>query len=168
MNKLKKCAIRFMDLLEVYIPMFLFFAVFILYLVMISKRYLFYSKVGKDFELCQIAFVWCSIMSASYGGRTGQHICFGLLYDRCSEKIQRVLRIVGNLITEVMLLIIFPYAFEAIDFLKIKKSDLLRIPFNLIYAPFLVFLILTFIHYGYQLYKDFRKPSKQEKEEKNP
>ena len=152
----KRIADRFFDLLEIYIPMVMFFTVFLLYIIMIVMRYVSHGQVGKYFELCQIAFIWCSIAAASYGGRTNQHVVFGLVYDKCPEKLQQIFQVVGNLLTVVAFVIILPYACEAVDFLKIKKSDLLRIPFNLIYAPFITFVVLMIIHYINALVKSVK------------
>ena len=152
------------DIVEIYMPMFAFFMVFVLYLAQIVMRYGGFGKTGKLYELCQIMFVWCSILSASYGGRTGSHVQFTILYDKCNAKTQLAFRLIGDLAVIVAFCIIFPYAWREIDFLTIKKSDLLRIRFNIIYAPFLVFVGFTIIHYIRNLVGDIRELIKNVKE----
>lgn len=164
MNKLKKIFTFLFDFLELYLPMLMFVMVFVLYLMMIGGR-LLGTKIGKYFELCQIAFIWCGVLSASFGGRSGDHITFSIVYDKCSERVQRILRIVGDIIIIAVFVILIPYSFESIDFLSIKKSDMVRIPFNIIFAPFMSFLILTVVHYSVQLYKDIRGCFKSGKED---
>lgn len=164
MDRVKKVLDKIFDVVELYLPMLCFFMVFILYIIMILQRYLFFGKVGKYFELCQIMFIWCSVLCASYGGRTNGHICFGLLYDKVPATVQKIFRMIGTIVTEITFLIMLPYAYEAISFLKIKKSDLLRIPFNLIYAPFIAFIVLTIIHYGFSLVGEFKQMKKDRKE----
>ena len=131
-----------------------FFMVFVLCVIQIIMRYGTFGKVGKYFELCQIAFIWCSVLSASYGGRAGTHVEFSILYNKVSPTSQIILRIIGNVVVIAAFIIIMPYAWEAIDFLKIKKSDLLRIPFNWIYMPFMSFIGLSTIHCLTSLVKD--------------
>lgn len=156
MNSIKTAINKIYNVIELYIPMAIFFILFILYIVMIVNRYFLYGQVGKYFELTQIAFIWCSILTASYGGRTNQHVSFGLVYDKCSQKTQVILRLIGNLIVVGTFIILLPYAYGAIRFLVIKKSNLLRIPFNIIFAPFIVFIILTIVHYATWFVRDVK------------
>jgi TRAP-type C4-dicarboxylate transport system permease small subunit len=159
-NHMKKCwkvVNKAFDIIEIYLPMIAFFMVFVLYIAQIIMRYGAFGKTGKLFELCQIMFVWCSILSASYPGRAGSHIQFTILYDKCGAGTQLAFRLIGDLMVIVAFCIIFPYACREIDFLTIKKSDLLRIRFNIIYAPFLSFVALTTIHCLRNLVKDSRE-----------
>lgn len=155
MKRFKKVFDQIFNFFEIYLPMIMFLLVFALYLLMISSR-LLDTKIGKYFELCQIAFIWCGVLSASLGGRTDEHIVFSILYDKFPEKVQRILRIIGGVLIIAVFVMLIPSSFEAIDFLKIKKSDMLKIRFNLIYAPYLVFMLLTIIHYTVRLIKDIK------------
>ena len=63
-------------------------------------------------------------------------------------------RSVGNGIIVLFMVIILPHAVKSVSFLAIKKSSLMKIPFNVIYAPFIVYLILTAAHHFFLLLKD--------------
>ena len=154
MKKLKNIIKTIFDIFEIYIPMILFFIVFIFYILIIAYRYIFFESMGDLFELDMIFFMWCAILAASYGGRSNKHIVFSIAYDKFSEKTKLICRIIGDVLIIVTFIILVPHAYESINFLKITRTSKLRIPFDVIYYPFLAFIVLTIIHYAVSLVKD--------------
>lgn len=154
MDKLKRLYNVVSDFLEVWVPSISFVVVFVTYVIMIIYRYLFNAQINWIYELSMIAFVWTVVLSASYCSRTDNHIAFTMLYDLLPERGRLIMRVLGNLAIVALMTVLLPHAFEAVSFLKIKKSSLLLIPFNIIYAPFLVFNILTILHHLIELVRD--------------
>lgn len=153
-NILKKLYGRISDFFEVYIPCVTFAAVFVTYIVMIVYRYLFDAQINWVYELSMIAFVWTVVLSASCSSRREDHIMFTMLYDKLPAPGQAVCRILGNLIIVAFMLVLLPRAVDAVRFLAIKKSSLLKIPFHIVFAPFVVFNVLTVLHHGVNIAKD--------------
>lgn len=159
MEKLKRALYAFMDLVEVYVPCLAFLVVFGTYVVMIAYRYIFRAQLNWIYELSMIAFIWAVMFPASYGGRNDSHIVFSIVYDILSERAKKGFRIAGNLIVVVTFLILLPHAHEAVEFLARKKSSLMKIPFNVIYFPFLSFVFFTIVHYAVRVLRDLLPPS---------
>jgi TRAP-type C4-dicarboxylate transport system permease small subunit len=154
MRKSKKIIEKIFDVLEIYLPMVAFIILFVLFIVMIFYRYIFYAQIKWIYELSVVAFIWSSILAASYGSRTGKHVVFAIVYDALSEKKQLFFRIIGNTFIVVTFFILLPYAYNSVSFLKIKKSPIVKLPFSFIFFPFVIFVSLTLIHHIYLLVKD--------------
>ena len=56
MNRLKKIIMNLLDIIELHIPVILFSAVFIMYVIMIVYRYVLNKTVLQMAELCQVLF----------------------------------------------------------------------------------------------------------------
>ena len=157
MKTLKRAYELISDTLEVYLPCVSFVVVFATYVIMIVYRYIFSAQINWIYELSMIAFVWTVVLSASYCSRKNEHIVFTMLYDLMGEKGKLIFTILGDLFIVVIMSILFPKAVEAVSFLAIKKSPLLKIPFNIIYSPFIVFNFLTILHHLIELIKSLGK-----------
>ena len=136
--------------------MIAFITVFVFYLIIIAYRYIFYQQMGALFELDMIFFMWCAIFAASYGARSGKHIVFSIAYDKFPVKVKFACRVIGNIFIITTFIILLPYAYDSIRCLRISKTSLLRIPFDIIYYPFLAFVVLTIIHYAVSLIRDIK------------
>lgn len=154
MKKIDSVYQKMSDFFEIYLPCCAFVVLFISYVIMILYRYIFNAQVNEIYELSMIAFVWTVVLAASYHSRLDDHIMFTILYDKLPEGGRRVLRMVGNGIIVLFMVIILPHAVKSVSFLAIKRSSLMKIPFNVIYAPFIVYLILTAAHHFFLLLKD--------------
>lgn len=142
------------DIIEVYIPSGIFIFLFVTYAILIFYRYVLRSSIDWMYELNSFAFVWCGIFAASYGSRKLTHVQFTILYDRLSPGVQRVMRIVGNLLIVVLFVLVFPKAVSNLKFMAVRKSSILKLKFDKVYAPFLVYMAMTVIHHALHVVKD--------------
>lgn len=154
MEKCKKIIKTLLDVLEVWIPSSIFLAVFIMYVMMIIFRYILNWKIGTLFELTQVLYLMCAMLAASYGGRTDRHVVFPLVYNKVSKKMKVIFRIIGNAIVIVLAAMMIGPSWESISFIARKKTSILKIPFNIIYMPFLFFMVLSLVYYFIRLIKD--------------
>lgn len=150
MSKVRKVYEKVSDVIEVYFPSVTFVALFLSYVIMILYRYIFNAGVNKVYELSMILFVWTVILSASYSSRVDNHIMFTMFYDKLSPKTQHIFHLIGDAAIVAALIMILPHTIEAVSFLKIKKSSMLKIPFNIIYAPIIVYNVMTILHHCIQ------------------
>ena len=147
MKKIKAVYNLLSDIIEVYLPSITFVALFVSYIIMIVYRYFFNVGVNKVYELSMIFFIWTVIFSASYCSRTDNHIMFTMLYDRLSPRNQFICHFIGDMAIVVIMAILLPYTIDSVSFLKIKKSSMLKIPFNIVYAPIVFYNIFTILHH---------------------
>ena len=158
MKRFKKNITVAVDIIELHIPSILFGAVFIMYLIMIIYRYLLNRAVFELNELCQVLYIACALMSASYSGRTNSHVAFPLLYDRLPPKIQRIFRLISNAITVALLAIMWYPCLDSAIWMMRKKTEVLDIPFFCLYALWLLFMTLSILYCIWHFIRDLRVP----------
>ena len=147
---------KIFDIFEIYLPTISFFVLFISFIILIAYRYIFHASMDWLFELNIIVFVWTSILAASYGSRTGDHVAFGIVYDKLSDIKKLIFRFIGNTFIIIIFIILLPNAYNTVNFMAMRKSPIMKIPFNYIYLPFMVFVVLTLTHHIIILVKDIK------------
>lgn len=157
MANIKKIIYKIFDFLEVGIPTIALLGLFVMYCINILFRYVFNGSILWMSELSTYAYAWGAIFAASYGSRKGTSVVFSVVYDKVSEKVQRIFRIMGNGIIVFTFVFLIPYAWESVTFMNIRKSPILKIPYGFVFCPFLVFVILIAIHHSVYLIKDIKE-----------
>lgn len=154
MKKCKMIVKSLLDVLEVWIPSMIFFAVFIMYFMMIIFRYILNWKISVLFEMTQILYLMCAMLAASYGGRTDRHVVFPLVYNKISRKGRNIFRLIADAVVVVLAGMMLGPSWEAIAFIARKKTSILKVPFNIIYMPFIIFMALSMIYYLIKFVKE--------------
>ena len=153
-----------LDVFEKYIPSIAFSVLFLVFVLQIFFRYVLNQPLTWPYELSIFAFIWTAVLGACYAKRHNAHVVFGLVYDRQKPKVQLVFRLIGNMMLLTAFCIALVPTYDYISFMKIDKSTVLRIPFNIAFAPYLIFLVLIVGRVGYDLYADIRTLVKGESE----
>lgn len=147
---------KILDVIELYVPMISFTAMFISYIVLILYRYIFYASIQWLNEFSIIAYSWSAVFCYSYCERKKQSVSFSIIYDKFSERGKTIIRIIGHLFIIATFSILLPYAYDFVSFMQIKKSPVMKIRFSVIYFPFVIFVALTVLHYIIRLINDIR------------
>jgi TRAP-type C4-dicarboxylate transport system permease small subunit len=67
------------------------------------------------------------------------------------------MRILGNLLVVSSFSIALYPSYKYVNFMSFKRSDVLMIPMNIAFSPFIVFLVIMTARFGYDLVIDIRK-----------
>ena len=154
---LKKIGKFLLDLFEIYIPSVAFTIMFLVFLLQIFFRYFLNNPLTWPYEVTIFGFIWTAILGACFARRHAVHVEFTLVYDAMSPRIQLFFRLIANsLILSAFLLALKP-SYEQVQFLAFNKSTVLKIPFNLAFAPYVVFVVLIIGHTLHDLVKDVKK-----------
>ena len=131
-------------------------AVFIMYIMMIVYRYILNWKISELFEATQILYMMLAMTAASYAGRTGRHVVFPLVYNKVSAKMKNIFRLISSAVVVVLAGMMIAPSWESISFIAKKKTSILKVPFNIVYMPFLIFMVLSMIYYVIEFIKELR------------
>jgi TRAP-type C4-dicarboxylate transport system permease small subunit len=145
-----------LDIVEKYVPAVAFALLFIVFMVQVFFRY-FLVPLTWPLEFTLIAFIWLTLFGACYAKRYSSHVVFTLLYDKVKPKTQLIMRIVGNTLLVVSFCIALYPSYKYIAFMGFKKSNVLKIPMNIAFSPFIFFLIIMIGRLVYDLFTDMRK-----------
>lgn len=146
-----------LDVVELYVPMAAFVMMFLLFLLSIMFRYFFNNPLGWPFEMTIIGFIYTAVLAATYVRRQRAHVKFTLVYERLSERGQRVSRILANSLVMVAFAWATPTTIEWIGFMGFKATTFLGISFSVVYFPIVPFLILIAAHCLHDIVVDVRR-----------
>jgi len=148
----------FVDIIEIYLPCVCMVLMFIVFMIGIISRY-FFTQIEWTHEMSLVFYLWIALFGSLYAQREERHITFSVLYDSVSPRIQRIMRIIGNSLLLVGFLLLIKPSYSFISFMKIRSTFVLKIPFFLVYMPFLVFLIGMSIHFTISIFHDLKSLS---------
>lgn len=113
-------------------------------------------------EFTLIAFIWVTLLGACFAQRDSSHVMFTMIYDKVKPRTQIWMRIVGNTLVFIAFSISLYPTYRYINFMSFKKSDVLKIPMNIAFSPYIVFLIIIIGRLGYDIITDFKKLNRGE------
>jgi len=157
----KKISLFILEFFEVYTPAMVFFLLFVVFMLQIFYRY-FLVPLTWPLEFTLIAFIWVTLLGACLAQRDYSHVEFSIIYDKKNSRTQRWMRILGNGLVFISFCIALYPSYRYVNFMSFKKSDVLKIPMNIAFSPFIVFLIIMIGRLGYDLYIDLKKVLKGE------
>ncbi len=153
-STLKRIGAFILDLLEIYIPAVAFTAMFLVFVVSVFYRYFLNSPLTWPPEIISVTFIWTTLLGAAYAQRTHEHVMFTILYDRLSPRGQLIFRLLGNSFVAIAFLFALKPTYEYVRFMSFKRSTVLKIPFSLMFAPFLVFELLIIGRMVHEIVQD--------------
>lgn len=145
-----------LDFTEIYVPAVAFSLMFIVFMIQVFCRY-FLTPLTWPLEFTLIAFIWTTLFGACYARRDLSHVKFTLIYDRIKPGGRLIMRIAGNILLASAFLISLYPSYKYVDFMSFKVSDVLKIPMNIAFCPYIAFLVIMIGRLVYDLVIDFGK-----------
>jgi len=156
-RKIVKCIGSFiLDISEMYLPAAAFASLFVVFMVQVFFRY-FIFPLTWPLEFTLMAFIWLTLFGACFAYRNSSHVVFTMIYDKVKPKTQTLMKIAGNtLLFTAFCLSLYP-SYRYVAFMNFKKSDVLKVPMNIAFSPYIIFLVIMIGRLGYDIFSDFRK-----------
>lgn len=123
----------------------LFVAMFAAFLLQVFTRYVLNDPIAWTQEFVLIVYIWIVFWCAAFLLREREHITFDMVFVSLPLGPRRVLAVILTLITFVAFVAVLPGTVDYISFMKIEKSPVLGIRFDLLYSIFAVFTIAVAI-----------------------
>ena len=141
------------EFIEVWLPIAVFSALFVAFLVNVFFRYVMRNPQNWTFEFSINAFVIVGLLGACAAYREEDHVVFDLVYANLKDRGQNLFRILGHATVIVLFLVALPGSVRYVVRLKAVTS-IMRIPLKFVFATFPVLLISTIIRSAYRLVLD--------------
>jgi TRAP-type C4-dicarboxylate transport system permease small subunit len=142
------------DLVEIYIPCLSFTVMFISFIIQIFTRYVLNNPLVWTYELTIFGFIWTALLGALYAKRKASHVKFTLLYDMYSPRTQVWIRLIGNGLILVAFVVGFWPALDYVLFMGFKKSTILKIPYDVAFFPFVIFMLGMIVRFAMDVWRD--------------
>jgi len=118
----------------------LFLSVFVAMNLQVVMRYLFNDPIGWTEEFTGIAFAWAFLWAGAWALSWSDHICFDLIYSNLPASAQRVVAIFVHVVVAGLFLAVLPATIDFILYMRVLRSPILRIPYDIGFACFGLFL----------------------------
>lgn len=128
-------------------------AMFLTFLLQIFSRYVLAEPFGWTLELCLTLWVWLVFWSCAFTVKHEDHVTFDLFYHGVSPKVRRIFALFGAVAVVIGFACSLYPTWDYIDFLRIKKSAVMRIPMRTVYSIYAVFLIAVIATYIWRAYQ---------------
>ena len=160
MKTLKKIGLFLLDFVEVWMPTIALGIIFVAFIVNVISRYVFRSPVNACYELCLAGLVWTLLLSAPYAVRTKTNVAFTLLYDKANATTQLIMRLIGSAFLLFCLIRMFYPCLDWVLFMHRKRTSVLKIRYDILFFPFVIFNALDIFHFTVDLVVDLIKAFK--------
>lgn len=152
MDALKKVGKIVRDCVELYIPVAAFVIMFSVFIIQIAARYIFNSPVQWAYEVTVMGYLWMVVLGACYAYRDRSHVTFTLFYDILPVKGKAVCGFLGNLLMLIAFVFMFAPSCQMIGQMKIQETSIFKIGLNIVYFPFIPFMIIIMIYILMDMY----------------
>ena len=134
----------------------LFAVMFGTFLLQTVMRYVVRQPLGWTIELCMICFIWIVFWSGALTLRERDHVSFSLLYQEVGPRTRRVFAILNAALLAVALAAALPATLYYVAFMRRYGTPILDVPFHLVYAVFLLFMVAVAVRQAVQLVRLLR------------
>jgi len=140
---------------EEYIPICSFSILFIVFIVQILFRYVLRNPLGWAYEVTVSCYLWTVMFGACLATRKKTHVKFTMIYDMLKPKGKAIMSFLSDLIIAAAFCIMFVPTIKFIGQMKIQGTAFFKIGLNIIYLPFIPFMVLVLIYTFIEMYESF-------------
>jgi len=131
-------------------------AMFLTFVLQIFSRYIMNAPFGWTLEVCLTLWVWLVFWGNAFVVRHDEHVKFDVLYHAVRPGTRRIFALLGAAAIVIGLGFSLYPTWDWIDFLKIKKSAILKIPMRTIFCIYAIFLVSAVVVYGLRFFRIIR------------
>jgi TRAP-type C4-dicarboxylate transport system permease small subunit len=153
MKLLKKIGRGVVDVVEIYLPIAVFIAMFVVFLFNIFTRYVLRDPQNWTFEFSVNSFVVVGLLGACLAYRLEDHVVFDLVYSHRSPRGQALMRIASTVLVVVFFAIALPSVLRSV-WNNPAVTSIMKIPDRYIHAVIPVMMISVLARSVYRLVLD--------------
>lgn len=134
----------------------LFAAMFVVFIVQITARFVFNKPLPWTDELAVILYVWVILWAAALVVPTREHVVFDLLYNACGPRARRAMRVLGGLLIGGLAAWGLPGAWDYVNFMAREGTPVLGWSFRWVFMPFVLLLAALVVRNAWQGWRALR------------
>ncbi len=132
-----------------------FALLFLTFVVQVGMRFLFNRPLAWSDELIMILYILMVFWGAATLLKERDHVMLDLVYAALPPGGQRIFAIVGAALMAALLLVLLPEAYDYVRFMQRESTPVLGVPFSIVFAPFVLFVVLVAWRYVVKLVRLF-------------
>ena len=146
----------------------LFVALFLVFVVQITARFVFNQPLAWSDEAAVILYVWIILWAAATMVPQREHVAFDLVWNGASARWRRVLQVLGNALIGGLALVALPASWDYVRFMAREGTPVLGVPLMVVYLPFIVLLLAMVLRSLGQIVQALRGPGEGDSEAPAP
>ena len=126
---------------------------FLAFLFQIVFRYVLNWPVGWTSEVSTAMWLWAVLWGAAFVVDEREEIRFDILYGAVAPAVRRVFDAVTSTALIVVYAISLPAIVGYVSFMRVERTDYLKVPFSVVFAIYVLFAIAVIAKYGWILWR---------------
>ncbi len=126
-------------------------AIFLSFILQIVSRYIVGKPLGWTLEACLLGWLWLVFWSAAFTLKEDDHVRFTILYDNARPGLKKVYIVATAICIAGALAISLPATWDFVSFMKIEKTSLLKVRFDLVFGIYLIFAVALIARYLWRI-----------------
>ena len=118
----------------------LFLAMFVLFVIQVTARFVFNQPLVWTDEAVVILYVWIILWGCAAIVPEREHVMFDLVWNSVGLRARQVMQIVGNLMLGGLALAGLPASWDYVHFMNREGTPVLNVSFMWVYLPFVLLL----------------------------
>ena len=131
----------------------LFAALFVVFIVQVTARFVFDRPLPWTDEAAVILYVWVILWSAALIVPERDHVAFDLVWNLASARIRKAMRAVGLLTVGALAAWALPATVDFARFMAREGTAVLGLPLVWLFAPFVLLLISMVVRSAIGLFR---------------
>jgi len=136
----------------------LFVALFVVFVVQITARFVFNKPLAWSDEAAVILYVWIILWAAATMVPQREHVAFDLVWNLANPRWRRILQVLGNALVGGLALVALPASWDYVRFMAREGTPVLGVPLMAVYVPFIVLLLAMVLRSVGQIVQALRGP----------
>jgi len=116
-------------------------AMFAAFLLQVFTRYVLNDPVAWTQEFVLIMYIWIVFWCGAFLLKEREHITFDMFFLALPPRQRRILAIILTALTGLVFIVALPATIDYVTFMKIEKSPVMGIRFDILYSIFIVFVV---------------------------
>ena len=134
----------------------LFAALFIVFLVQITARFVFNRPLPWTDELAVVLYVWVILWASAFVVPEREQVVFDLVWNSVGARTRKLMRVLGNAMVGGLALIGIPASWDYVRFMAREGTPVLGIPFMWVFLPFVLLLVALVARCGWGVWEALR------------
>lgn len=134
----------------------LFLALFAVFVIQITARFVFNKPMAWTDEAAVILYVWVILWGAAAIVPEREHVVFDLLWNSVNRRTRQVMRICGSLMIGGLALAALPATWDYVRFMAREGTPVLDLPFMWVFLPFVLLMAALAVRAAWAIWNAVR------------
>ena len=134
----------------------LFVALFAVFVLQITARFVFNKPMAWTDEAAVILYIWVILWAAAFVVPEREHVMFDLIWNSVGRRTRLVMRVVGNLLVGGLAAVAIPGTWDYVRFMAREGTPVLNLPFMWVFLPFVFLMVALVVRCAWAIWNAFR------------